>query len=861
MASQLAIRDGWFVRVLRALKLVEVSAEGEINHSAGADFIPSNPAAPAYDPLASLSSMASFPWVYSAVTALATDISKVPIRVVRGEGADAEVIDDHPLVDLLAKPSSRVPSVLFFRQIVTDLALTGDAFVLVAGRNQPEALLRLHPSRVRINPQVDGQPSSYYYAGGGESVEYSFDQVLHIRSPSWADDPRSLWGVGAIQSLHNDLMTDKRTQELTAASAQTGRPTGIISPSEEGDRWSSEQIKVIRRATEQQMSSGSGLLVMGGALEYTPVGWSPKDMEFASVREMTRSAVLACLDVPPTRVGLPSANYATSREQAKRYWEGISGKCALIASELDRLAKMFPDGENLTVRFDFSEIEALQESRSDRVNRVLQWVTMGVPVADAAAYEGFEDLPTDNLIDTYAMQDEDAPADDEPEPEPDDNAEEAEDTDEEIDRSAILDFVTRGLVQTRKAYEDIDFGLPDGVIVELERGIEWYEQGEAGDGLTEKTVRDARKMVREKRATEDKVRLMVPWFARHEEDQKGEGFEPGEDGYPSPGRVAWALWGGTAGARWSAKVLRQMDAEDEREGRDGSTDVVNLEAEPETKLTPCADLTCKDTRQEYMRQFIQRVNVPFERELGLTIKRFLRGQAARIAKRAEALQGTPTKKGFGAETVTRATLGETWLKDILNQLREMEMFRNVTRPVLRRLIREAVNRAVRESGAGVDFVLTPEWITNQVEAFTYDLAEHVNQYTAQIVEQTIEKGIDEGFTIGEIQNELMQSHAFKPARALRIARTEVTRAVATGTRKTYDELENRGIELERTWLAAPDARAAHGALDGETAGTDGKFTIPIGAPYAGKQTRNPGGFGVGALDINCRCTITARVKK
>ena len=142
MASNLAIRDGWFVRVLRALKLVDVSPEGEIDHSAGADFIPNNGAAPSYDPLASLSSMASFPWVYSAVTALATDISKVPIKVVRGEGADAKPADDHPLALLLAKPSSRVPSVLFFRQIVTDLALVGDAFILIAGNNQPEALLR-----------------------------------------------------------------------------------------------------------------------------------------------------------------------------------------------------------------------------------------------------------------------------------------------------------------------------------------------------------------------------------------------------------------------------------------------------------------------------------------------------------------------------------------------------------------------------------------------------------------------------------------------------------------------------------------------------------------------------------------------
>jgi HK97 family phage major capsid protein len=49
----------------------------------------------------------------------------------------------------------------------------------------------------------------------------------------------------------------------------------------------------------------------------------------------------------------------------------------------------------------------------------------------------------------------------------------------------------------------------------------------------------------------DTVITMRAWFARHEVDKQGEGFSPGEDGYPSPGRVAWAAWGGDPGQTWS----------------------------------------------------------------------------------------------------------------------------------------------------------------------------------------------------------------------------------------------------------------------------------------------------------------------
>ena len=63
----------------------------------------------------------------------------------------------------------------------------------------------------------------------------------------------------------------------------------------------------------------------------------------------------------------------------------------------------------------------------------------------------------------------------------------------------------------------------------------------------------------------DTVVTMSAWFARHEVDKQGKGFSPGEDGYPSNGRVAWAAWGGDAGKSWSdARSKRIKKA---REGR------------------------------------------------------------------------------------------------------------------------------------------------------------------------------------------------------------------------------------------------------------------------------------------------------
>ena len=392
--NALTVRDGWMLRVLRALHLVEVRDDGTVDHSAGADFATDQGVARGYKAITSMSAMAAFPWVQAAVSAVASDLSGLELRVIRGRGADAEPDPDHPILDLLERPSSRVPGVLFRRQLVTDLVLTGCSYSLIGGASEPAALIRLHPERVKVIPNPDGAgPGAYEYDTGGKIVRYTWEQVLHIRLPSWEDTPAGLYGTGAIRALNNDLTTDLRSQELAAATAKTGRPTGVFSPSDPSDRWSSEQIKVLREAYEKQMRGVSGALFLGGPVKYDALGFSPRDMEYQATRTWVRDAVLAAIGVVPTRVGIPSANYSTAAQSARRYWEDIQARSLLIDAELTRLARMFPGSEGVRVFHSFDDVAALQESRTDRQNRVNLWWMMGIPLADAAAMEGFADLP------------------------------------------------------------------------------------------------------------------------------------------------------------------------------------------------------------------------------------------------------------------------------------------------------------------------------------------------------------------------------------------------------------------------------------------------------------------------------------
>ncbi len=100
--------------------------------------------------------------------------------------------------------------------------------------------------------------------------------------------------------------------------------------------------------------------------------------------------------------------------------------------------------------------------------------------------------------------------------------------------------------------KEINTKPTDGMVSEAEKGLEWRK--EFGRGGTEVGVARARDIKNRKELSFDTVKRMYSFFSRHEVDKKADGFSPGEKGYPSAGRIAWALWGGDAGFAFSRKI-------------------------------------------------------------------------------------------------------------------------------------------------------------------------------------------------------------------------------------------------------------------------------------------------------------------
>lgn len=164
-----------------------------------------------------------------------------------------------------------------------------------------------------------------------------------------------------------------------------------------------------------------------------------------------------------------------------------------------------------------------------------------------------------------------------------------EDTIEETDAEKFLkaieieieqeeeDAISELLGEESKA---VDLQPTEEMAKEAQQGLDWRE--EFNRGGTEVGVARARDISNRTNLSENTIFRMVSFFARHEVDKQATGFNSGEEGFPSAGRIAWALWGGDAGKAWAESKALEIEGEnapEEKAQTMGLGDFVEYESE------------------------------------------------------------------------------------------------------------------------------------------------------------------------------------------------------------------------------------------------------------------------------------------
>ena len=104
--------------------------------------------------------------------------------------------------------------------------------------------------------------------------------------------------------------------------------------------------------------------------------------------------------------------------------------------------------------------------------------------------------------------------------------------------------------------KDIDFKPTVEIAVEAERAREWAKEHNRGHDKIDATL--TAKLIDKEPLTEPEALRMASYFDKHKKDKEEDGFKGGDDGFPNAGRIAWGLWGGDHGMKWSTEIKREI---------------------------------------------------------------------------------------------------------------------------------------------------------------------------------------------------------------------------------------------------------------------------------------------------------------
>jgi len=513
--------------------------------------------------------------VYRCVNEIANNASRVKINLFRGD----QEVDNHPLLDLLYKPSPTMSQVEWFQSVYSYLLISGNNYMLsVGGDNTPPTeLYNLRPDRIKIRTGTRAMPVAYDYMLKGQIVEsYLVDQatgsskVKHIKLFNPLDD---YYGMSPIQASSVDIDQHNLANKHNVNLLQNGaRPSGAVIFNPKDETGGHVQLSDVQRNQlmndVNQRFSGTGNagkpMLLEGDFDWKEMGLSPKDMDFIQLKNMSAKDIALVYGVPSQLIGIPDSQTYSNFAEAKLalYNETIIPLLDRIQGDMNEwLVPMFNE-QGLELRYDIDSIPAMAEQRK----RVFESVSAGVKDGILTRNEAREQLGYEPIegADSLLVQANLMPLN-----LADDMTEEniSEEIPEEVVPEELIENEDSDIDEILKAISDINTTPTDSMVTEAKKGIAWRK--EFNRGGTRIGATRASQIVAKEKLSPSTVRRMFSFFSRHESDKDAQGFRVGEKGYPSNGRIAWALWGGDAGFSWSTKVRNQLEREKNKFIEDG----------------------------------------------------------------------------------------------------------------------------------------------------------------------------------------------------------------------------------------------------------------------------------------------------
>jgi len=453
------------------------------------------------------------------------------------DSQQAEPVEDHPVLQLMAQPDPMIMGSLFWGWCIQDYKLFGNTYlrkIRSSTRGTVTALQFLPQDMVRPVGNGVNPLTHYIYTTDGRSFDIPVSDIIHIR---YGRDPSDIRiGRAPLTAVLREIATDN-TASTTAYGllANGAMPSLIVGPDakETSVDMSMDDARQVKRQLHEDLTGdgSGGIVVMTGAYKMDRVSLTPSELALDSVRRVPEERICSALGINPMVLGLGSglerSTYSNYERAQQAAWE--DGMVPLLRTLADAItADLLPEYPETQqgdyVMYDLETVRALADDMQAEAVRAEKLYKAGIiDRAEAKRIAGLEAVPEDEG---------------------------------QLHPTAIPVQSGGGFDGAAVRSYDVKYRPTEAMRTAAQRALDWKAEG--FDGGTRVGLARANQIVNGEKLSEDTILRMYSFFSRHEVDKKAEGFNAGEEGFPSPGRVAWDLWGGDAGFRWATSKRDAM---------------------------------------------------------------------------------------------------------------------------------------------------------------------------------------------------------------------------------------------------------------------------------------------------------------
>ena len=326
------------------------------------------------DPLASSPVMICLGWV-------TRNFPQGRFEVVRHDGPDKKVVDDHELTRLIANPNTWYSSQRLWAGTLIDYNVGGDAYWLKVRPSiaaKPTELWYLPAHAVRpVWPDDDSKYISYYeYTDSrGRRVRIDVEDVVHFRNGL---DPRNQrMGLSPLKAVLLEVFTDLEASRFTAALLKNYAVPGVAVIPGEDTSMSPEQAEAFKQKWKRRFGGDNRgePVILSAKADVKQISFSPEQMDLAELRKIPEARIAGALGIPPIvvglNVGLERSTYSnTEQATAAAFEQNLIPTYYTFAEEItNQLLVDFDRTGRLSAHFETGHIKALQENETDKQER------------------------------------------------------------------------------------------------------------------------------------------------------------------------------------------------------------------------------------------------------------------------------------------------------------------------------------------------------------------------------------------------------------------------------------------------------------------------------------------------------------